>query len=206
MTWPPVMSLTPSKDPAASIQVLQEWIKRHSCSVFPINPLNAPNVDPKPNDESFRNLLRLLMEKNLVCTKSMSFGFRLHSSYLVCSCALARSRQPCREPHSYLRHQSTSRRRILPRTWRRPRATQRSYCLQSPTRSAIYVASTRQPSAVHANRSAPKSDRPHLEAAPRSTSATPPTASRPTAQLARASICLTPEQDCDAMWYYNAVK
>lgn len=96
MTWPAVMSLTPSKDPAASIQVLQEWIKRHSCSVFPINSLNAPNVDPKPNDESFRNLLRLLMEKNLVRTKSIFFGFLLYSSCLVCSRAVARSRQPCR--------------------------------------------------------------------------------------------------------------
>ncbi|KAI0353703.1 hypothetical protein OH77DRAFT_1426950 [Trametes cingulata] len=62
--WPPVLSLAPSQHHAVSLRVLQQWLLRHPCVPLVIKT-STQVPDVKANEEDFRALIRLLVEKNL---------------------------------------------------------------------------------------------------------------------------------------------
>ncbi|KAI0363607.1 hypothetical protein BV20DRAFT_975507 [Pilatotrama ljubarskyi] len=62
--WPSVLSLAPSQHHAVSIRALQQWLQRHKCVPLVIKT-STQVPDVKTNEEHFRALLRLLIEKNL---------------------------------------------------------------------------------------------------------------------------------------------
>ncbi|KAI0648705.1 hypothetical protein C8Q79DRAFT_465069 [Trametes meyenii] len=63
-SWPKLLSLAPSQHPAVSMPLFQAWMHRHKCVPLAIMP--SPQAqDVKGNEEHFRALGRLLIEKNL---------------------------------------------------------------------------------------------------------------------------------------------
>ncbi|KAI0667911.1 hypothetical protein C8Q78DRAFT_303917 [Trametes maxima] len=63
-SWPKLMSLAPSQHHAVPMPLLKAWLHRHKC--VPLVILPSPQAqDVKGNEEHFRALGRLLIEKNL---------------------------------------------------------------------------------------------------------------------------------------------
>lgn len=73
------MHLSPSREQAVPINMLQEWMKKHLCMPFSINPI--PNGNPTElggsNEENYKALIRLLTEKNIVSCCSSEAGAEL---------------------------------------------------------------------------------------------------------------------------------
>lgn len=60
------MAISPSRERAVSLTALQEWLKKHKCSLMSVNPLPQSLEMKAANEESFKTLFRLLNEKGIV--------------------------------------------------------------------------------------------------------------------------------------------
>ncbi|TCD65559.1 hypothetical protein EIP91_002523, partial [Steccherinum ochraceum] len=63
--WPSTWNLQPSKEKAIPWYLSQDWIKRVNCVPFMLQPRDVPGEDKAKNEEHFRALVRLLVEKKI---------------------------------------------------------------------------------------------------------------------------------------------
>ena len=68
-TWPAVMSLTPAREQAAPTAMLHAWLRRHNGYLFNVTPFQIGD-NGSDNQENHRSLVRLLNDKNIVCSLS----------------------------------------------------------------------------------------------------------------------------------------
>ena len=64
-TWPPNLMLTPSREPAVSVQDMQIWAKRTNALLCTLQA-HARSVDQETNERNFRALIELLAQKRMV--------------------------------------------------------------------------------------------------------------------------------------------
>lgn len=60
------MAISPSRERAVPVPVLQEWMKKHKCNLFGMHALPQTPDTKAMNEESFKTLWRLLTEKGIV--------------------------------------------------------------------------------------------------------------------------------------------
>jgi mediator of RNA polymerase II transcription subunit 25 len=63
-TWPPNLMLTPSREPAVSVQDMQIWAKRTNALLCTLQA-HARSVDQETNERNFRALIELLAQKRM---------------------------------------------------------------------------------------------------------------------------------------------
>ncbi|KAI0762050.1 hypothetical protein BC629DRAFT_1597128 [Irpex lacteus] len=64
-SWPSLMAISPSRERAVPVPVLQEWMKKHKCNLFGMHALPQTPDTKAMNEESFKTLWRLLTEKGI---------------------------------------------------------------------------------------------------------------------------------------------
>ncbi|KAF7789802.1 hypothetical protein EIP86_000748 [Pleurotus ostreatoroseus] len=68
VSWPKEMTLSPSREPAVEIDILQGWMKQNPCVIFVVTPLPVATNGQQSsaqNAENHKALVRLLTGKNL---------------------------------------------------------------------------------------------------------------------------------------------
>lgn len=64
-----MLSLTPSKEKMVPWFILQDWVKRSNAVMFILQPRDVGGEDKTKNEENFRALIRLLLEKKIVSAR-----------------------------------------------------------------------------------------------------------------------------------------
>ncbi|KAI0346315.1 hypothetical protein BDW22DRAFT_742100 [Trametopsis cervina] len=70
--WPHSMAIAPSRERAVSPPVLQEWLKKHQCTLLNLAPIPQSAETKALNEDCFKTLFRLLTEKGIYAIAAWS--------------------------------------------------------------------------------------------------------------------------------------